>query len=95
MAKLPSQNYLARKLRKTADGPENISAAELQKGAVERGNREQARETKEAKMMKKPMKKYAKGGTVGKADGIAKKGKTHTKMVKMAKGGMCGMKKGK
>ena len=33
------------------------------------------------------VKKYAKGGTVGKADGCAVKGKTHTKMVKMARGG--------
>jgi len=33
------------------------------------------------------MKKYAEGGTVGKADGCATKGKTHTKMVKMAMGG--------
>jgi hypothetical protein len=34
------------------------------------------------------MKKYAKGGSVSsRADGVAKKGKTKTKMVKMAKGG--------
>ena len=96
MARLPSQNPLARKLRAAAKEPENRPATSLQKGAVERGNREQAREAKETKMMKKPMmKKYAKGGSVGKADGVAKKGKTHTKMVKMAKGGSCGMKKGK
>jgi hypothetical protein len=35
------------------------------------------------------MKKYAKGGTASaRADGAAKKGKTHTTMVKMARGGM-------
>jgi hypothetical protein len=33
------------------------------------------------------VKKYAKGGTVGKADGCATKGKTRTKMVTMARGG--------
>lgn len=34
------------------------------------------------------MKKYASGGSVSsRADGVAKKGKTHTKMVKMAMGG--------
>jgi hypothetical protein len=31
--------------------------------------------------------RFAKGGKVKQADGIAKKGKTATKMVKMAKGG--------
>lgn len=41
------------------------------------------------------MKAYAKGGSVSsRADGIAKKGRTHTKMPKMAKGGSCGMMKG-
>lgn len=67
---------------------ENRSADALQKGAIERGNREQARETKEMKMMKKPMKKYAKGGKI---DGCATKGKTKTKMVKMAAGGSTGL----
>jgi hypothetical protein len=38
--------------------------------------------------MGRAMKKYAEGGTVGKADGCATKGKTHTKMVKMAMGGI-------
>jgi hypothetical protein len=34
------------------------------------------------------MKKYAEGGSVSsRADGVAKKGKTDTKMPKMAKGG--------
>jgi hypothetical protein len=33
---------------------------------------------------------YAKGGSVSaRADGVAKKGKTHTKMVAMNKGGKC------
>lgn len=33
---------------------------------------------------------YAKGGSVStRADGVAKKGKTHTKMVAMKRGGMC------
>ena len=45
-------------------------------------------------MMKKAcggsMKKYAKGGSVSsRADGCATKGKTHTKMVTMKKGGSC------
>lgn len=113
--KLPSQNYLAERLRKTvkdAEDRQSAAAAErLQRGAVERGNREQARESimpkrakggkvmkhaskagnamkkKSADTMGRAMKKYAKGGTVGKADGCATKGKTHTKMVKMAMGG--------
>ena len=92
-AKLPSQNPLARRLRALGKESENRSTAELQKGAVERGNREQERESKEKKRMdmeKKPMRKYAKGGKVGKADGIAKKGKTKAKMVKMAMGGLAG-----
>ena len=42
---------------------------------------------KSADTMGRAMKKYAEGGTVGKADGCATKGKTHTKMVKMAMGG--------
>jgi hypothetical protein len=38
--------------------------------------------------MKDKTKKMAKGGsTSARADGMVKKGKTHTKMVKMAKGG--------
>lgn len=122
MAKLPSQNPLATRFRKAAkaamDADERQSAAaaeRLQRGAVERGNREQARESimpkraKGGKVMKKAtkagramvkksadtmgramVKKYAKGGTVGSADGCATKGKTHTKMVKMAMGGMVG-----
>lgn len=118
MAKLPSQNPLAMRFRKAAkaatdaDDRRSAAAAErLQRGAIERGNREQARESimpkraKGGKVMKKAtkagkammkksadtmgraMKKYAKGGTVGKADGCATKGKTHTKMVTMARGG--------
>lgn len=89
MAKLPSQNPLARRLRKAGKDAENrqndAAAAALQRGAIDRANREQERETKEMKMMKKPVKKYAKGGKI---DGIAKKGKTKTKMVKMAMGGI-------
>jgi len=50
-------------------------------------------EMAEAKGMKKGGKAYAAGGSVGsaskRADGIAKKGKTHTTMVKMAGGGKC------
>jgi hypothetical protein len=39
-------------------------------------------------MKDKKTKKYASGGSVSaRADGIAKKGKTDTKMPKMAKGG--------
>jgi hypothetical protein len=111
MAKLPSQNYLAERLRKAAEGPENRSAKSLQRGAIERANREQAREantpkrakggvmkkaTKAGKAMTKKsadtmgramVKKYAKGGSI---DGCATKGKTKTKMVKMAMGGMAG-----
>jgi hypothetical protein len=38
--------------------------------------------------MGRAMKKYAEGGSVSsRADGVAKKGKTDTKMPKMAKGG--------
>jgi hypothetical protein len=47
---------------------------------------------KDAKEMK-PAKKYAAGGSVGgfrrSADGIASKGKTKAKQVKMAGGGSC------
>ena len=43
---------------------------------------------KSADTMGRAMPKMAKGGTVGKADGCATKGKTHTKMVKMAMGGI-------
>lgn len=60
--------------------------------AIDRANREQAREAEEMKRMKKkPVPKYAKGGSI---DGIAKKGKTkgktEGKMVRMARGGMTG-----
>lgn len=71
MAKLPSQNRLATRLRKTIkDTEDRVSArkaAALQKGAVARGNREQARETKDMKMMKKPMRRstFKKGGSCG------------------------------
>jgi hypothetical protein len=50
-------------------------------------------EMAEAKGMKHGGKAYAAGGSVGsaskRADGIAKKGKTKTTMVKMAYGGKC------
>lgn len=134
--KLPSQNYLAERFRKAAkdanaaeDRRSTAAAERLQRGALERGNREQARETQDLKA-KRPMAKggkvmkhaskagnamkkksadtmgramvkkagggkcYAKGGTVGKADGCATKGKTKTKMVTMAMGGMAGYKRG-
>lgn len=46
-------------------------------------------EEAEAKGMKKGGKCYAAGGFTKSADGIAKKGKTVGKMVKMAGGGKC------
>jgi hypothetical protein len=49
-------------------------------------------ETKEMKMTKKPMKKYAKGGSI---DGCASKGKTRAATVKMAAGGFGGAGTGK
>ncbi|MFN3706149.1 MAG: hypothetical protein ACK4WM_09200 [Thermoflexales bacterium] len=73
--------------------------------AVERGNREQAREAREYELMygrkkapkapKAPPKKYARGGKVSSIDGVARRGHTKAKMVKMARGGRCGMKKGR
>ena len=86
-AKLPSQNYLAERLRKAAEGPENRSAESLQRGAVERANREQAREAN--------IPKRAKGGVMKKA---TKAGRALVKksadtmgraMVKKAGGGKC------
>jgi hypothetical protein len=107
-----------------------LKATAAEAAALERGNREQAREDREYEMVfkKKPMAKggkvmkhaskagnamkkksadtmgramvkkkamggkmYAKGGSV---DGCATKGKTKTKMVKMAMGGMTGYKRG-
>jgi hypothetical protein len=70
--------------------PRSLTVEDLQKGAVERGNREQAREAQDLRRMnmkKKPMSNYAKGGKI---DGVAKKGKTKGKMVKMAMGGLAG-----
>lgn len=62
--KLPSQNPLAERLRKTVKDAEDrrdaAASAALLRGAVERGNREQARETQDLKA-KRPM---AKGGKV-------------------------------
>ena len=64
----------------------------VMKHASKAGN---AMKKKSADTMGRAMvKKYAKGGTVGKADGCAVKGKTHTKMVKMAMGGKMGYKRG-
>ena len=44
-------------------------------------------EMKDKKMAKKMMPKMAAGGASKRADGVAKKGKTDTKMPKMAMGG--------
>ena len=66
-----------------------------------RAERNQGREAAEERGMKKggsvmKGKKYAKGGSVSKrADGVAKKGRTKTKMIAMACGGSAGMKRGK
>ena len=46
-------------------------------------------EMAEAGMKKGGMAKYASGGFVRAADGIAKKGKTKAKQIKMAYGGKC------
>lgn len=46
-------------------------------------------EMAEAKGMKKGGKAYSAGGYTSAADGIAKKGKTKAKQVKMAYGGKC------
>jgi hypothetical protein len=94
MAKLPSKNYLAERLRKAAEGPENRSAESLQRGAIGRANREQARETQDRKA-KRPM---AKGGKVmkhaSKAGNAMKKKSADTMgramVKKYAKGGTVG-----
>jgi Mg-chelatase subunit ChlI len=94
MAKLPSQNPLATRLRKTVKDAEDrkdaAASAALLRGAVERGNREQARETQDLKA-KRPM---AKGGKVmkhaSKAGNAMKKKSADTMgraMKKYAKGG--------
>jgi hypothetical protein len=108
------------KAKRATKKEKGLTSEDLMKDAVERGNREQAREAdilKRAKggkvmkhankagralvkksadtmgraMVKKAMggatKKYAKGGKI---DGCATKGKTKTKMVKMAMGGAMG-----
>lgn len=64
-----------------------LKATPAEQSAIDRANRAQAMETAEMRKTKtkKPMPKYAKGGKI---DGIAKKGKTKTKMVKMAMGGL-------
>ena len=61
----------------------------VMKHASKAGN---AMKKKSADTMGRAMvKKYAKGGSI---DGCATKGKTKTKMVKMAMGGMTGYKRG-
>ena len=72
-AKPLSESYLIERLRKAAEGPENRSAESLQRGAIGRANREQARETQDRKA-KRPM---AKGGKVMKH--ATKAGKAMTK----------------
>jgi hypothetical protein len=104
------------KAKPAAKKEKGLTSEDLMKDAVERGNREQAREAdipkraKGGKVMKHAnkagralvkksamgrammaeggaTKKYAKGGKI---DGCATKGKTKTKMVKMAMGGAMG-----
>lgn len=57
------------------------------------GKETKAEEAKEMKSGKKPAMKYAAGGSVGTfrrvADGVASKGKTKAKQIKMAGGGSC------
>ncbi len=93
MAKLPSQNPAATRLREAAkaaraaeDRKDAMASAALQRGAIERGNREQARES--------IMPKRAKGGKVmkhaSKAGNAMKKKSADTMgraMKKYAKGG--------
>jgi hypothetical protein len=74
-------------------GKEFISADKAQKGrTMATKGKMPAFMGKDAKEMK-PAKKYAAGGSVGgfrrSADGIASKGKTKAKQVKMAGGGSC------
>ena len=68
-------------------GPRNTPMNPERKEVLKRSAEENARNRSKAEKGKTM--KYAKGGSVSKrADGVAKKGKTHTKMVTMAKGGM-------
>ena len=73
-------------------GKEFISADKAQKGSTMATKGKMPFMGKDAKEMK-PAKKYAAGGSVGgfrrSADGIASKGKTKAKQVKMAGGGSC------
>lgn len=75
-------------IRKNTAGKDKAArgAKELQRGAVARGNREQAREAGELKTMNMRKKKLACGGKThkyakgGKIDGCCVKGKTKGKM---------------
>ena len=67
----------------------NKKGGKVMKHASKAGN---AMKRKSADTMGRAMKKYAKGGSI---DGCATKGKTKGKMIAMAGGGSCGMKKGK
>jgi hypothetical protein len=74
-------------------GKDFISADKAQKGtAMATKGKMPPFMGKDAKAMK-PAKKYAAGGSVSgcrkSADGVAVKGKTHCKQVKMASGGSC------
>jgi hypothetical protein len=72
-------------------GKEFVRADQAQKGnAMATKGKMPAFMQKDAKEMK-PAKKYAAGGSVFRrsADGIASKGKTKAKQVKMAYGGSC------
>ncbi len=78
--------------------PGNRPAPPVTQGDLNRHARTQGEEAKESRVMKKAKggkasSCYAKGGSVSsRADGVAKKGRTKTKMITMARGG--GMKKG-
>ncbi len=98
---MPSKNYpirmsmddlRKRTARRDADRKEaGRKSKELDKGAVERGNREQAREAESLMMMRKKRKgmkcggkvhKMAKGGKVNhKGCGVAKRGLTKGRMI--------------
>lgn len=94
---MPGKNYpirmsmddlRKRTAKRDADRKEsNRKAKALQKGAVERGNREQAREAESLMMMRKKRKKMAKGGDVkGKFPDLNKDGKVTKADVLMGRG---------
>lgn len=74
-------------------GRDFVSADKAQKGNDMKGKMPAMAMKSASKAAKKPMMKYAEGGSVGgfrrSADGIASKGKTKAKQVKMAYGGSC------